>query len=518
VQPQTWRECSIGAVRRSLLVLLACLVWPAAAAAAPVAVLGRDGHVAMRIDPFVTGPAVTPPPALTFTTRRRRTRRAPAVTVTVTVPSVLAGLARRGAITPAQQGQALGAWRGALGAERRLRGAPRAELSAVTATMHDIATAHALTPSRLPEMEATLDANVRWWTAAVGVPLPYQRIEFAGSELVWEYYPGQGIQLQVLGSFGKADGLYTSGPAGYPAMEQLLAEIIPLAAQRAGGLAWEYDFPFDGGEPPWTSAMSQATGLQALSDAFTATRSPYYVQVGTQALSLFQRRPPAGVAVAAPFGTRFLQYTFAPGTDIINAFLQTLIGLHAFASATGNATATRLFAAGNAEAVAEVPRFDTGAWSLYQPGLEDDLSYHQLVTGFLSQLCSMTGTLVYCTTAQHFQADLTTPPALTQLTQRALAGRPLSLRFRLSKIAHVGIVVVGPAGHPVLVTSASFPYGVNSFSVPVQRRPGTYGVTLTATDLAGNYTRVTGSMVLTPAPPPPPRRRPHAARGRRRSA
>ena len=105
-----------------------------------------------------------------------------------------------------------------------------------------------------------------------------ERVEFAGSQLVWEYYPGQGIQLQVLGSFGKADGLYTAGPADYPAMEQLLSELIPLAARRAGGLTWEYYFRFDGGAPPWTSAMSQATGLEALTRAFQATDNPYYLR------------------------------------------------------------------------------------------------------------------------------------------------------------------------------------------------------------------------------------------------
>ena len=43
-----------------------------------------------------------------------------------------------------------------------------------------------------------------------------ERVEFSGSQLVWEYYPGQGIELQILGNFGKADGLYSAGPAQYP--------------------------------------------------------------------------------------------------------------------------------------------------------------------------------------------------------------------------------------------------------------------------------------------------------------
>ncbi|HEY2439978.1 MAG TPA: D-glucuronyl C5-epimerase family protein, partial [Solirubrobacteraceae bacterium] len=320
-----------------------------------------------------------------------------------------------------------------------------------------------------------------------------QRVEFSGSQLVWEFYPGEGIQLQVLGSFGKADGLYTGGPADYAAMEQLLSEMIPLAASRGGGLTWEYYFPFDGGAPPWTSAMSQATGLEALTRAYEATGNTYYLQVATQALPVFRARPPAGVAVPTRLGTRFVQYTFTPQTKIINAFLQTLIGLDDFARVSGNPIAARLFAAGNAEAMAEVPGFNTGAWSLYQPGIEDDLSYHELVTGFLNQLCGLVNAPVYCTTAQHFSADLTTPPALTQLTTSGTARKPVTLRFRLSKVSHVGVVVSQNAG-PVFQTSASFPYGVDRFTVPAIARPGTYSVALAATDLAGNFARITGTL------------------------
>ena len=126
-------------------------------------------------------------------------------------------------------------------------------------------------------------------------------------------------------------------------MEQLLSEIIPLAATRGGGLAWEYYFAFDGGAPPWTSAMSQATGLEALSRAYEATKNAYYLQVAAQAMPIFSKAPPVGVNVPTTLGTRFLQYTFAPGTSIINAFLQTLIGLYDYAQVSGNPTALALF-------------------------------------------------------------------------------------------------------------------------------------------------------------------------------
>lgn len=503
-------------MRRSLFVLLAGLLFPASAAAAPVIVLGPHGHTTVRNDPYVTGPAVTPAPAAPAMSTSERAARATASTrgaapgssstpakrkkkrkkPEITFLSELARLYRTGALPSASYQADVGAYTRALATEKKLRGTRRTELTAVTVTMHDIAASHQLTPSRLPALMATLAANQQWWTQG---PLlsSGQRVEFAGSQLVWEYYPGQGIQLQVLGTFGKADGLYTAGAAGYPAMEQLLAQMIPLAAQRGGGLAWEYYFHFDGGAPPWTSAMSQATGLEALSRAYQATGDADYLSTGAQALPIFSVKPPVGVNVAAPAGTRFLQYTFAPTTDIINAFLQTLIGLYDFAQVSHNATASALFAAGNAQAQAELPSFDTGAWSLYQPGIEDTLSYHQLVTGFLQQLCTRTQAPVYCTTAQHFQAYLTTPPALAQLTTKARNQGAFALRFRLSKISHVGVTVTNAADRTVFATSASFGYGTRSFTIPRIRKTGAYGVVLTATDLAGNFARVTGDLTIT---------------------
>jgi hypothetical protein len=489
-----WGECSIAMVRRSLLVLLVFAAVPSSAAAAPVLVLGRDGRATARNDPFLTGPALTPAPApgrLSHAPRhatKRRGRPQP------TVRSVLTKLYRSHAITASAYHQYNTSFTQALASEKRLRGTRQTELEAVTETLHQIAVSGLLTPSRLPALFESVDRNRQWWTTG---PLlsSGQRVEFAGSQLVWEYYPGQGIQLQVLGSFGKADGLYTAGAAHYPAMEELLDQLIPLAAQRAGGLAWEYYFSFDGGAPPWTSAMSQATGLEALTRAYEATGNAYYLGVASRALPLFSARPPSGVSVRTARGTRYLQYTFAPGASIINAFLQTLIGLYDYAHVSGNPQAARLFAAGNAEAIAEVPQFDTGAWSLYQPGVEDDLSYHELVTGFLHQLCTRTAEPVYCTTAQHFQLDLKTPPVLTQLTFRGRTRRAITLRFRLSKPSRVGIVITQGATTR-FETSASFAYGVEQFTIPAVRRPGTYGIRLAATDLAGNFARITGTLQI----------------------
>jgi hypothetical protein len=474
------------------LVLSALSLAASTAQAARVIVLGPGSHAAVENDPFVTGPALTPNPATSAASsasprataaRHKRKPKLP------TVHTELRRLKRIHAISAT-------AYRGyhsilitAIHSKNRLRDSRQTELNAVLLNMHNIAAAGELTRSRLPVLFETLARNRQWWTT--GPILSYgQRVEFSGSQLVWEYYPGQGIELQELGSFGKADGLYTA--RDYQALKQLLSELIPLAANRAGGLTWEYYFNFDGGRPPWTSAMSQGTALEALTRGYQALHDPAYLSIASRALPVFTVAPPTGVRIGTPAGARYLQYSFAPGASIINAFLQSLIGLYDYAHISGNREAARLFNAGNAEALAEVPHFDTGAWSLYRPEVEDTLDYHELVTGFLDQLCSRTHASVYCTTARHFHAYLKTPPTLTLRTHRARRKRAFSIEFRLSKVSHVGIVVL--RGSTVLFeTSASFPYGTHSFAVPALHRGG-YTIHLAATDLAGNFNRIAGTL------------------------
>lgn len=494
------------------LLLAASVCFPAAASATPVLFMARNGHVILREDRFLTAPALTPAPARTTrashriraaaaSVHRRHRRRPPSPAQVIR--RALARIYHRGQITAADYRAYTHSLSSAVNAQGRLSGTRAAELGAVIENLEQIAAAGMLTAPRLPVLFLTLDRNRQWWTTGP-IPATWQRVEFSGSQAVWEYYPGQGIELQVLGTFGRADGMYTAGPSEYGALRSLLDEMIPLAVRRAGGLAWEYYFHFDGGSPPWTSAMSQGTAIEALTrayEAFGSAGDQPYLELAHQALSLFTVRPPAGVRIPTPAGARYLQYTFAPGTDIINAFLQSLIGLYDYAHVSGDPEAAQLFAAGNAEAQAELPRFDTGAWSLYQPGVEDSLDYHELVTGFLDQLCAKTGAPVYCTTAQHFHTYLKTPPALALLTTRARPRRSLALRFRLSKYSHVGLVVLR-GSRTVFLTSAYFHYGTDSFAVP-PLRAGSYTIHLAATDLAGNFNRIVASLQVSRRPRSP---------------
>ena len=84
--------------------------------------------------------------------------------------------------------------------------------------------------------------------------------------------------------------------------------------------------------------MSQATGLEALTRAYKATGNPYYLQVAARRCRV-QRRPPAGVESRPRPGPAFSSTRSRRSVTIINAFLQTLIGLYDYAQVSGNPVA-----------------------------------------------------------------------------------------------------------------------------------------------------------------------------------
>ncbi len=475
------------------LVVALSLALSGTAQAKRVLVLGRSGHVSTRNDRFVpaTEPLAGPAPS-----RTRPRPRASAAAAGPTVLGALQTLSQQGQISLATYTADRNIWNQALATH--LTGTPATELAAVIANVNQIASSGQLTASRLPEVFLTVSRNSQWWTTGV-IPSSGEDVEFSGSQIVWEYYPGQGIELQVLGTFGKADALYTGNE--YPQMLSLMGEMLPLAASRNGALTWEYLFQFEGGIPPWTSAMSQGTALEALTRASKAstaegnsTAAANYLSVAHQALAILEQAPPQGVAVAEPNGTRFLLYSYNPNELVINGFLQTLIGLWDYWHASGDTEARGLFKAGSPEAQYELPSYDTGAWSLYEPGQEDTLSYHQLVTGFLQQLCDRTGNQLFCAEASRFNSYLKAAPVLSLLTTAARAGSTTSVALKLSKISNVTITVL-KGSQKVYSGSGQLPYGTDSFTVPALGS-GTYSVQLSATDLAGNVGTTSGSLTV----------------------
>jgi D-glucuronyl C5-epimerase C-terminus len=388
---------------------------------------------------------------------------------------------------------------------KRLSGAREDQLEGVLATVEGMAARGQLRASRLYPVFLTLQRNAEWWSSQ---PLlgSGQRISFPGSELVWQYVPGQGIQLHPLANFGKLNA-YAKSRRSVAANTLLLDELLSIAVPRGGGLAWEYYFTFDGGSPPWVSSLAQGTGLQAIArSAAKLGRMPELLPLIQKGLTMFEQAPPTGVRVETEAGVHYAQYSFWPSLRIINGFVQSLVGLYDVAQITGDPRAAQLFADGELTARAEVPTFDTGAWSLYSRGAitrESDLSYHTLLRDFLVGLCDRTGQPAYCDAELHFTTYLTVPPTLALRTTRLRGGKPGTLRFTLSKISRTTVSVTAPDGARVLsVAAGTVGRGTRTVAWTPPRKPGIYTVRIDATDLAGNAGSVEGQVeVLKPKKP-----------------
>ncbi len=454
-------------------------------------------------------------------------------------------LQRGSSLTPTQYTAYTSAYQRGQSALRKLTGTRRTELGSVLENVRLLAAARELTPSRLPALFLTVERNVQWWTTEPLLAAD-QRVSFPGSHLVWEYYPGQGLEIQWLATFGEANGYYLQGHENTQ-LQEVLDESIPLATQRAGGIAWEYMFHFDGGAPPWTSGLSQGTALQALSRAYSRLKNPAYLAAAKQALGIFQTPPPAGVLVRTPAGAHYLEYTYAPSERILNGFVQADIGLYDYAKLTADPLGEQLFEAGDAEARAEVPHYDTGAWSLYDQHSESNLNYHELLTEFLQNLCKRTqegppipptappstppapptgssspaggtasaasahaaaaaapkaapipGDEIYCTTAENFTEDLHAPPAIALLTRKLPGGARGGVQLSLSKIATVSLSVTR-GGRLVWSNNALVERGKPRLLWITPTKAGVYQVTLRAVDLAGNSSTTSGTIAVSAA-------------------
>jgi hypothetical protein len=428
---------------------------------------------------------------------RRPPRRAAARTTKAkkparTVARELTRLRDRGAITPEDYALRRETYTDAKRRASKLKGLRRNELQAVIATLDAIAKRGQLTVSRVGPLFLTLERNVEWWTTG---PLMTsgQRTGFEGSELVWQYYPGQGLQIQWLGTFGKLNALAKGSKRNDARTSLLTDEVLGLASERAGGLAWEYLFTFGGGSPPWVSSLAQGTGLQALArSAQKLSRQADVLPVAQRGLEVFRTAPPEGVRVAPKAGwagPHYAQYSFAPSLYILNGFVQSVVGLYDYATITGDATARTLYEEGERETAREVPEYDTGAWSLYSTGTarrESDRGYHELLRDFLVSLCDRTQAAVYCDTATRFTAYELEPPELALAAQRLRGGRTGTLRLRLSKISSVSVKIVSDGKTTMSRSLGTVPYGLVRIPWAVPRRAGAYDVQVTARDLAGN--------------------------------
>ena len=373
---------------------------------------------------------------------------------------------------------------------RHLGGARRAQLAYVLTSVESLALSRRLIATRMPAVFLQLQRNRQYWPH-MPYPAAKDQVSFRGSELLYQYFPGEGLQLHPLSIFKKANFLYGYCQRGEPscdegALRRILKEMTALAVKRDRRfIAWEYLFYFGGGSPPWMSGMAQATGIQALGRASQLLHEPKYARTARRALGAFDTAPPIGVRTTGPRGgTAYLQYSFAPGLYIFNAFLQSLIGLHDFARITGNARALRQYRAAEPEARAQVPYSDVGDWSLYNyAGHESSPDYHELLREFLQSMCIRHLGPIYCRYAKKYRGYQVDPPKVSYdgpLT--ATEDEPTSLRFSVSKLSVVEVTVRRPDGRVVFDRLATFRRGSGAFTW-TPKGPSTFTIRVAAKEL-----------------------------------
>ena len=478
-----------------------------------------DGEDVRQVDdPFAPARAeidLGPPPG------RAAMRAYPAANGPRAVGRVLRRTLQGGAITRAAYAGYRRAYGKARSTWRRLAPARKAELGYVLRTLERMALGRRLTLSRMPAVFLQLRRNSAYW-GSKPFPAAGAQVSFRGSELLFQYFPGRGLQLHPLANAKKANLLHGAcgqrgrgqpvcgarppGPRrGTPCrpgrLRRLLDELSVIAVRRGNGfVAWEYLFHFGGGSPPWMSGMAQATAITALGRGAQLLGRPDFHGTAQAALGAFESSPPVGVRTPGPRGgVHYLQYSFARRLYIFNAFLQSLIGLHDYGRLARDARATSLFRAAEPEARQEVPLSDVGDWSRYSfRGRESTREYHELLREVLQGMGRRLGG-IYCAYAIRYRGYQTAPPTIRFTgPQGGVAKRNARVRFSLSKLSVVELKVY-KGRRLAFRRIATFRRGARSFGWR-PRSAGRYVVRLGAKELRTGRSRRgrgSGAIVVT---------------------
>jgi D-glucuronyl C5-epimerase-like protein len=376
----------------------------------------------------------------------------------------------------------------------------RDELGSQIVTMATIAARGKLTPGRMQPLFRQLDAN-RIWFARSGPPRPAARVTVAGDPLVYAYYPGHGLQFQPLFNWTRVNGYWFA--KDYAGMQKLIDRLAPLAVRQPGGwISWEYAFDYPGSRAPWLSGMAQGVAIQALARAWQVTHDPEDLALARRALpGLGRSLASGGLLGSAVSGRWWPLYAEHPSLRVLNGDLQTVISLFDYAAITGDAKALAWAQDGARAAAALLPRYDTGAWSLYQGSREAPLNYHDLMTLQLRQLALKTGDAVFRTYADRFARYRITAPVISVRPRPPVRVYPtvadsphgsFHVPARLDKASSVALVVTDAVGSVVTAARLGKTHRGwltarwNGFDGLRPADPGDYQVWLRATDVAGN--------------------------------
>ena len=216
--------------------------------------------------------------------------------------------------------------------------------------------------------------------------------------MIFQYFPGKGLQLHPLANFGRLNGYWMGHRNGD--LRSMADDLVDLAVERNGFLAWEYYFAYGGGSPPWISGMAQGTAMQALSRAGNRLERPG-ADRGRRRVRAAHSTPPRPRACASPQGAGdwYAAVQLRPRLYVLNGHLQAVNGLRTYAeyapgdtAAAGSVPGRRRRRAGPHRELRHGRLVALLATRPGHPGPEASLNYHTLNRDFARNLCKGTAT------------------------------------------------------------------------------------------------------------------------------
>jgi D-glucuronyl C5-epimerase-like protein len=301
--------------------------------------------------------------------------------------------------------------------------------------------------------------------------------------VVYRAFPGRGLQFHPLANFAKLNSYLGANRLDEAGLLGLA--LVSRGVPRGDSLSWEYAFPFGSGRAPWTSGMAQAVAAQAFARAYTKLADPAFAAAARKAFHAI----PGKLVQPLPEGLFIRLYSFSD-LAVLNAHLQAVVSLEDYALALEDPDGQNVAGQLRAAAAQLLPKFDTGAWTLYALGAnESTLDYQRYVISLLKRIGARNKDTFWTDYGNRFAAYEDVPPALVPGPAGPAAyPRPVdgfrddaTVTFTLSKISRV-TVQVGSQRSTLLLGRGRKAVDVYPGRVP----QGSYPVKVRAVDLAGN--------------------------------
>lgn len=189
--------------------------------------------------------------------------------------------------------------------------------------------------------------------------------------------------------------------------------VANLEQNTHGQWVWNHHFDWDYRDTlkaPWYSGLAQGQGVSLLLRAHAHSGDEKYQRAAQQSFVALTLPISEGGVLFEDEGNNLWieEYLVDPPTHILNGFIWALWGVFDYWLARKDSNARNIFDRGASTLVLNLPRFDTGYWSLYeQSGTRLKMLaspfYHQLHIVQLRVLSRMTGDTRFAAVAERWE-------------------------------------------------------------------------------------------------------------------